>query len=108
MKKLLLLSSLVVLLLTGCAQKEVVVKTEYVKVEAAKFPIEEFEEILDYDVKNIQVFEENGVKYIKIPLTDFMDLIAEYKKNKSKYNLLRESIIEFNRKETDESNRQNQ
>ena len=97
MKNLILLFSVIsVIIFSGCAQKEVVIQTEYIEKECPKFPIEEFSDIGEYTIKNMELKNISGNQYILIPKSDFLDFVREYKENKGSYNLLRNNVIQFN------------
>ena len=88
-------------IISGCSDIVTRVKTP---TSTAKFPIEQFKQVDEYEVKNVRVIDSNGTKFVTLPMNDFMGLLEQYKKIKNDYSILRNNLIKFE-KDNDELNR---
>lgn len=107
-----ILSLFSIFILSGCTPKTLV-QTEYIERPCPEFPIEEFKPVEDYSIQNVKIerlrlvidtetkqvtgynISEDGNETVIIPKTDFTDFIAQYKKLKKNYSILRTNIEEF-------------
>lgn len=92
-KHLILLFSTVVIF-SGCFSTTVV-DTRIAETTCPKFPIEKFEDINDYVIKDLKVVTIDGQDYVQVPIESMLGFIDRHQKIKKNYSILRSNLIEF-------------
>lgn len=94
MKTKIILISLFSTLFLGCTPQT---ELQIIQPECPKFNTESFELQGNYTIKNLKLTKKDKY-YIEIPRDDFVDFANEYQNLKEKYNILLNSINEFQKK----------